>query len=78
MPNEVNDDDENIFNENNVETDSYIDKKEQKHNVKEKKRNYVLRKKNKTYNQRMKEKKNQPSAVNQRRMNYEERKQIFK
>ena len=28
MPNEVNDD------ENNVETDSYIDKKEQKHNVK--------------------------------------------
>ena len=30
MPNEVNDDDENIFNENNVETDSYIDKKEQK------------------------------------------------
>ena len=40
MPNEVNDD------ENNVETDSYIDKKEQKHNVKEKKRNYVLRKKN--------------------------------
>lgn len=45
MPNEVNDDDENIFNENNVETDSYIDKKEQKHNVKEKKRNYVLRKK---------------------------------
>ena len=36
MPNEVNDDDENIFNENNVETDSYIDKKEQKHNVKEK------------------------------------------
>ena len=34
MPNEVNDD-ENIFNENN-EKDSYIDKKEQKHNVKRK------------------------------------------
>ena len=30
MPNEVNDDDENIFNENNVEKDLYIDKKEQK------------------------------------------------
>ena len=42
MPNEVNDDDENIFNENNVETDSYIDKKEQK--AQRKKRNYVLRK----------------------------------
>lgn len=51
MPNEVNDD------ENNVEKDLYIDKKEQKHNVKEKKRNYVLRKrKRKAYNQRMKEK----------------------
>lgn len=44
MPNEVNDDDENIFNENNVETDSYIDKKEQKAQRKREKRNYVLRK----------------------------------
>ena len=34
----------------------------------------MLRKrKRKAYNQRMKEKKNQPSAVNQRRMNYEEK-----
>ena len=57
MPNEVNDDDENIFNENNVETDSYIDKKEQKAQRKREKRNYVLRKrKRKAYNQRMKEK----------------------
>lgn len=34
--------------------------------------------KRKAYNQRMKERrKNQPSAVSQRRMNYEERKQIL-
>ena len=80
MPNEVNDDDENIFNENNIETDSYIDKKEQKAQRKREKAELRAKKKEKrkAYNQRMKEKrKNQPSAVNQRRMNYEERKQIL-
>ena len=74
MPNEVNDD------ENNVETDSYIDKKEQKAQRKREKAELRAKKKEKrkAYNQRMKEKrKNQPSAVNQRRMNYEERKQIL-
>ena len=36
------------------------------------------REKKKAYNKRMKERrKNQPSAVNQRRMNYEERRQMF-
>ena len=44
MPNEVNDDDENIFNENNVEKTYILIRKNKKHNVKEKKRNYVLRK----------------------------------
>ncbi|MDU3266534.1 MAG: hypothetical protein E7E55_09255, partial [Staphylococcus sp.] len=80
MPNEVNDDDENIFNENNVEKDLYIDKKEQKAQRKREKAELRAKKKEKrkAYNQRMKEKrKNQPSAVNQRRMNYEERKQIL-
>lgn len=79
IPNEVNDD-ENVFNENNVETDSYIDKKEQKAQRKKEKAELRAKKKEKrkAYNQRMKEKrKNQPSAVNQRRMNYEERKQIL-
>ena len=59
MPNEVNDD------ENNVETDSYIDKKEQKAQRKREKRNYVLRKrKRKAYNQRMKEKENRQVLIN--------------
>ena len=47
-------------------------RKEKRLNLKPRKR------KRKAYNQRMKERrKNQPSAVSQRRMNYEERKQIL-
>ena len=47
-------------------------------NARKKKLKFVRRKEKKTYNKRMKERrKNQPSAVNQRRMNYEERRQMF-
>ena len=48
-------------------------------NARKKKLKFVRRKeKEKAYNKRMKERrKNQPSAVNQRRMNYEERRQMF-
>ena len=46
-------------------------------NARKKKLKFV-RRKEKAYNKRMKERrKNQPSAVNQRRMNYEERRQMF-
>lgn len=74
------DEDSNDFAENVVDSEPKIDKKEEKAQRKREKAELKAKKKEKrkAYNQRMKERrKNQPSAVSQRRMNYEERKQIL-
>ncbi|WP_053040779.1 lipoteichoic acid stability factor AuxB, partial [Staphylococcus haemolyticus] len=68
------------FAENVVDTEPKVDKREEKAQRKREKAELKAKKKEKrkAYNQRMKERrKNQPSAVSQRRMNYEERKQIL-
>lgn len=68
------------FAENVVDTEPKVDKKEEKAQRKREKAEIKAKKKEKrkAYNQRMKERrKNQPSATSQRRMNYEERKQIL-
>ncbi|WP_394868154.1 lipoteichoic acid stability factor AuxB [Staphylococcus borealis] len=74
------DEDSNDFAENVIDSEPKIDKKEEKAQRKREKAELKAKKKEKrkAYNQRMKERrKNQPSAVSQRRMNYEERKQIL-
>lgn len=68
------------FAESVVDTEPKVDKREEKAQRKREKAELKAKKKEKrkAYNQRMKERrKNQPSAVSQRRMNYEERKQIL-
>lgn len=77
---EDNHDESGDFADDVVETEPKVDKKEEKAQRKKEKAEIKAKKKEKrkAYNQRMKERrKNQPSAVSQRRMNYEERKQIL-
>ncbi|MCE5096349.1 lipoteichoic acid stability factor AuxB [Staphylococcus devriesei] len=77
---EDNYDESGNFADEVVEPETKVDKKEEKAQRKREKAEIKAKKKEKrkAYNQRMKERrKNQPSAVSQRRMNYEERKQIL-